>query len=240
MITLGGIIGIRARKIGQVSKDRPLMLTCNHIGWVELFAFPMVMKLSFFGKAEIAKWPLVGWAVKSLGVVFVDRRPSQAMTAVANVNATMKRANYPVALFPEGTTSNGSYVKEFKSSLFSIVNFDNPNITIQPVVQVWKYRNGKLIDDKTLANHYAYFNNDAVEYGPKADINDRSGVALALDIMGRGGLLVDYYFLKPIDLNGIKDRKELAKKLQKIIADKYSELRDNRVIIPKMSSNQSL
>jgi 1-acyl-sn-glycerol-3-phosphate acyltransferase len=222
------VFGFRARRIGDVAKDRPLMIVCNHIGWLELFALPSVAKVSFFGKAEIKSWPVLGWIVGALGVVYVDRRPQHVKESLAAVNCAMKCAAHPIALFPEGTTSNGAYIKKFKSSLF---NFLEPqlagqggNVAIQPVVQIYRYPDGRLIPDKDLADNYAYFNNDSVEYGPQAEVQ-RNGVAIAINIMARGGILVEYHFLPVVDLSGVHDRKALAEKLQKIIADKYKELR---------------
>ncbi|MDR0449596.1 MAG: 1-acyl-sn-glycerol-3-phosphate acyltransferase [Rickettsiales bacterium] len=222
------VFGFRARRVGNVAPNRPLMIVCNHIGWLELFALPAVAKISFFGKGEIKSWPILGWIVGALGVVYVDRRPAFVKDSLAAVTQTMKRATNPVVLFPEGTTSNGSYVKKFKSSLF---NFLEPqlegkggDVAIQPVVQLYRYPDGRLIPEKDLADNYAYFNNDSVEEGPKAEVQ-RNGVAIAVNIMALGGILVEYHFLPVVDLSDVHDRKELADKLQKIIAAKYKELR---------------
>lgn len=229
------LLGSRAVKIGEVASPRPLMIVCNHLGFMELFALPSIARLSFFGKAEIRKWPVVGWIANALGVVFVDRRASKVQDSIRAVNCAMACADYPAVLFPEGTSTNGAYVKQFKSSLFNIIepqlndpNFSGAKIAIQPVVQIWKYKNGQLIGDEDLAQNYAYFNNEnpngGAEFGPKAKI-ERSGVQIAVNIISLGGVLIEYHFLPVVELDDVKDRKELAAKLHKIVSDEYRRLR---------------
>ncbi|MDR2685571.1 MAG: 1-acyl-sn-glycerol-3-phosphate acyltransferase [Rickettsiales bacterium] len=247
MATSFRIMGFRSVKVGEVAAVRPLMIVGNHIGWLELFALPSVIKVSFFGKAELRSWPVLGWIIGALGVVFVDRRPSKVRDSIKEVAETMAVMKYPVALFPEGTTTNGAYVKEFKSSLFNFMEgqlggefVEAPTtprpsgaplqlggefiVSIQPYVQIWKYKNGQLISDDDLAQNWAYFDNDKITQGAKA-AKPRNIVSAALYMMAQGGCIVENHFLPVVDLSGVRDRKELAEKLQGIVSEKYRELR---------------
>ena len=218
------IAGIRIRRHGVLTKDRPLMVACNHISVFELVTFPVAFGGSFFGKKDIEHWPLIGWVSKKFGVIFVDRRPAHARDALLAVQNQMACASYPMVLFPEGTTTNGAYVKQFKSTLFNVA--EHGGITIQPVVIHYRHRDGTPISDDDMAQHYAYFDNAKQDRGPYAT-RERSLVAQVFHIMVIGGFMVEFTVLPPIDLAGM-DRKEIAARLHDIVSDKYLELKDKR------------
>src|SRR5438094_667607 len=65
----------------------------------------------------VAGWPLFGWLAHAAGTIFVDRqRPLATAFAVNRIHAAIA-TGLPVVLFPEGTSSDGSTVLPFKSSL---------------------------------------------------------------------------------------------------------------------------
>ena len=218
------ITGIKVTVNGNISNKNPLLIVSNNISVFELATFSMAFGGSYFGKKEVEKFPIVGWIAKKFGVIFLDRRPMHAMEALKEFKTEMAKVNYPMSIFPEGTTTNGAYVKPFKSTLFSFV--ENSNITVQPVVMVYKYSDGTLIDDETLAEHFAYFDNKKQDMGPYCS-RERSAFGQVFHIMMLGGFSVERTVLPPPQLVGL-NRKEIAAVLQKIIADKYIELRNKK------------
>ena len=112
---------VKIRVHGKLVKDRPLLVVSNHISVFEIAMFPVAFGGSLVAKSDIAKWPIVGWVAKKFGVVFVNRNPSSAMDALESMRNTLAKVKYPMFLFPEGTTTNGAYVKPFKSTIFSII-----------------------------------------------------------------------------------------------------------------------
>ena len=216
--------GIKVVVHGQVSKKRPLMIVSNHISVFELATFPCVFKGSFIAKKEMENWPLVGWVAKKFGVIFVDRRPSHARDALSVVQQAVQHVSYPMILFPEGTTTNGAYVKPFKSTLFNFV--ENSNITVQPVAMHYRYKDGSVIDEQTMADHFAYFDNAKVDMGPHCK-RERSAFGQVFHIMMLGGFTVEITMLPPPPLTGL-DRKQIAEVLQQQVSAKYMELKDNK------------
>ncbi|MBN1324876.1 MAG: 1-acyl-sn-glycerol-3-phosphate acyltransferase [Alphaproteobacteria bacterium] len=214
--------GVRVRVNGKLSSKRPLLVVSNHISVFELATFSIAFGGSYFGKKEVEKFPLIGWVSKKFGVIFVDRRTMHAMDALKNVRDQMRKVNYPMFLFPEGTTTNGAYVKAFKSTLFDFM--ETSDATIQPMVLVYRYRDGTKIDDETLAEHFAYFDNIKQDMGPMCS-RERSAFSQVFHIMMLGGFTVEITTLLPPILTGM-NRKEIAVILQKIISDKYMELKD--------------
>ncbi len=218
--------GIRVRVHGKLVSHRPLLVITNHISIFEIATFPVAFGGSFVAKKELESWPVVGWVAKKFGVIFVDRRPSHARDALAVVQNTVRNAKYPMFLFPEGTTTNGAYVKAFKSTLFNFV--ENSDVVVQPMATLYRHLDGAPISDEDMATHYAYFDNAKQDMGPRAP-RERSAFAQLFHIMVVGGFRVDITVLPPPSLIGM-DRKQIAVSLQKIVSDKYMELKDKETI----------
>ena len=226
MWTLCFATGVRIRTHGKLTKQRPLLCVCNHISVFELMSMPVGYGCSFVGKIDIASYPLVGWIAKKFGVVFVDRRPSHAVEAIADMTRQLRSASYPVTIFPEGTTTNGAYVKEFKSAMFNLVEAV-PDLTIQPMVITYRTRRNKCVNDQVLANEYAYFDNIKQDMGPKCRI-ERSAFGQIFHVAKLGGMTVHITALDPVSVSGM-DRKEIAKKLHEIVSNKYMEIKDKEI-----------
>lgn len=218
------LAGIRVRVHGKLSSHRPLLVVSNHISLFEIATFPVAFGGSFVAKADVRNWPLVGWISEKFGVVFVDRRPSHALEALKIVQERVKNVKYPMFLFPEGTTTNGAYVKPFKSTLFNFV--ENSDVVVQPMAVHYRFRDGTPISDADLANHYAYFDNKKIDMGPRA-ARERSAFMQVFHIMILGGFRVEITVMPPPATAGM-DRKQIAETLQKMVSDKYMELKDKK------------
>ncbi|MBR5354623.1 MAG: 1-acyl-sn-glycerol-3-phosphate acyltransferase [Alphaproteobacteria bacterium] len=210
-------MGVRYKIKGKLSTKRPLLCVCNHISVFEISTMAAALGGSFFGKKDIESWPLIGWMAKKFGVVFIDRRPSHAIEALNAIQKELDSVDYPLFIFPEGTSTNGAYVKQFKSSMFDVV--EKTDVTVQPVVVHYRLRDGTKINDEDMANHFAYFDNKKMDCGPYCK-RERSVFMQVFHIMMLGGFLVDIEILPVPDLSGM-DRKEMADALHKIISDKY-------------------
>ena len=210
-------MGVRFKINGKLSSKRPLLCMCNHISVFEISTISAALGGSFFGKKEIESWPLIGWMAKKFGVVFIDRRPSHAVEALDAIKHELNNVDYPLFIFPEGTSTNGAYVKQFKSSLFDVI--EKTGTTVQPVVIHYRLRDGTKISDEDMANHFAYFDNKKMDCGPYCKI-ERSAFMQVFHIMVLGGFLVEIEILPVVNLKNM-DRKQMAEKLHKIISNKY-------------------
>ena len=216
------IAGIKIRVHGKLTDKRPLLVVSNHISVFEIAMFPVAFGGSIVAKKEVESWPIVGWVAKKFGVIFVDRNPSTAKVALGAMKKTIENVKYPMFVFPEGTTTNGAYVKPFKSALFNIAEVTD--VTIQPVVINYRFRNGDAIGDVDLANNYAYFSNAKMEMGPLAE-RERSAFGQLFHVMCLGGMMLEITVLPPPALAG-KDRKEIAEIVGKTVSEKYMELKN--------------
>lgn len=213
---------IKIRVHGTLPDTRPLLVITNHISVFEIATFPVAFGGSFVAKKEIASWPLVGWIAKKFGVIFVDRRPSHAIEALKEVQSAVMNVKYPMFLFPEGTTTNGAYVKPFKSTLFNFV--ENSPVLVQPMTTHYRFRDGTPITDQDLAEHYAYFANAKQDTGPLCS-RERSAFIQIFHVMALGGMMVEITMLPPPPLAGM-DRKQIATTLHEIVDKNYMKNKD--------------
>jgi 1-acyl-sn-glycerol-3-phosphate acyltransferase len=105
--------------------QKPVLVAMNHVSWLDIFALNAVMPATFVAKSEIRRWPLLGWLVAGSGTVFIERGSRHA---VHHANHRIRRrleAGETIAFFPEGTTSEGSDVLAFHTSLFAAAMHDH-------------------------------------------------------------------------------------------------------------------
>lgn len=117
--TMCRIIGMRVHVVGQ-PPEPPCMLVTNHLGYVDIVLLASHLPAVFVSKAEVAGWPLMGAAAKSVGTVFIDRaRHRDLYPAIEQIERALANGN-GVVLFAEGTSSNGAAVLPMKPSLLQV------------------------------------------------------------------------------------------------------------------------
>jgi 1-acyl-sn-glycerol-3-phosphate acyltransferase len=94
------------------------LVVSNHLSYLDIAVFSAVMPCVFVSKAEIGKWPYFGLAARASGTVFLNRSSKASAAAAAGEIANRLKFPVPVLLFPEGTSTDGSRVLRFHSSLF--------------------------------------------------------------------------------------------------------------------------
>lgn len=93
------------------------LLVANHISWLDILAINAVQPARFVSKADVRRWPLVGWLVACGGTLFIERERKRDALRVVHQVAQALQGGDTVALFPEGTTSDGHGVLPFHANL---------------------------------------------------------------------------------------------------------------------------
>ena len=91
----------------NVPKMGGVILCSNHISAVDVISIGAVCprQLTFVAKKEIFKVPVIGWLVKMLGAIKVDRGARDMGAIRASVNAAMD--GKVLSIFPQGTRCPG-------------------------------------------------------------------------------------------------------------------------------------
>lgn len=105
----------------QLHGDLPqktVLWVSNHISFLDIPVLGSVARLFFLSKAEIAKWPVVGFLARCGGTLFI-KRGSGDTQKVSEEMANYLRKDIPIVFFPEATTTNGQQIKRIYGKLFA-------------------------------------------------------------------------------------------------------------------------
>ncbi len=127
------LMGIGFSVQGTPIQDRGAVVA-NHSSWLDIFSLNAAQQVYFVSKAEVAKWPGIGWLARATGTVFIRRERREARTQ-KKVFEDRLLAGHQLLFFPEGTSSDSLRVLPFKTTLFEA--FFDPRLKdfmlIQPV-----------------------------------------------------------------------------------------------------------
>ncbi|MEP1214618.1 MAG: lysophospholipid acyltransferase family protein [Marinobacter sp.] len=130
-------LGFRVSTQGTFSR-RPVLYVSNHISWSDIPVLGSMVPLRFLSKAEVGRWPVIGWLAKQAGTLFILRGSGKAGQARREM-ATTLMSGQSVLVFPEGTTTSGVTVLPFHSRLLQAAA--DAGVEIQPI-SIGYLRNG--------------------------------------------------------------------------------------------------
>jgi 1-acyl-sn-glycerol-3-phosphate acyltransferase len=124
-------VGIRLTVKGHPAPQGPLLLVANHISWVDITALHAARFCRFVSKADVKAWPLIGALASGIGTLFIQRESRRDAMRVVHHMAQSLRDGDVLAVFPEGTTSDGVHLLPFHGNLLqAAIAADAP---VQPV-----------------------------------------------------------------------------------------------------------
>jgi len=184
--TMCRVFGVRVKPEGGVQAP-PVLVVANHISWLDIMILYSIAQTGFVSKAEVARWPVIGFLAGLAGTVFHQRGSHDSAGAVAAAMTRRLNEGGRVAIFPEGGIRPGPGVKVFHARLFrAAVDAGCP---VQPVM-IRYVRDGTLDEGMTFKE-------------------DESFMVNFLRLLGRPACDCQLQFLEPIPAAG-KPRRDLA------------------------------
>ncbi len=121
----------------------PGAIVANHASWLDIFVLNSRKNVYFVSKAEVAKWPGIGWLARATGTVFINRDRREAK-AHAKVIEDRLLHGHRLLFFPEGTSTDSRRVLPFKTTLFAAFYSERLQhaLQVQPVSVVYKAPEG--------------------------------------------------------------------------------------------------
>jgi 1-acyl-sn-glycerol-3-phosphate acyltransferase len=110
------LLGITVQARGQVPEGA-VLLVANHVSWLDILAINAVHTMRFVSKADVRHWPVIGWLVACGGTLFLERERKRDALRVVHQVAEALTAGDRIAMFPEGTTSDGHGLLPFHANL---------------------------------------------------------------------------------------------------------------------------
>ncbi|MDX1540035.1 MAG: lysophospholipid acyltransferase family protein [Geminicoccaceae bacterium] len=126
------ICGIEVTRHGRPCPELPALLVANHVSYLDIPVIAAHVPVIFIAKREVRSWPLFGFLARISRTVFIDRIASHAARQCRLLRRRLRRGE-TLLLFPEGTSSDGSDLLPFKSSLFEAVQDETGSVPLQPL-----------------------------------------------------------------------------------------------------------
>lgn len=116
---------------GQPAPLGPVLLVANHISWLDIVVMHAARHCRFISKADVRHWPVVGTLATGADTLYIERGSSRdAMRVVHQMKQSLVQGDV-LAVFPEGTTGDGTLVLPFHGNLLqAAISADAP---AQPV-----------------------------------------------------------------------------------------------------------
>ena len=193
------IMGIRFTTRGELMRGRGAVVA-NHSSWLDIFALNARKRIYFVSKAEVRRWPGIGWLARATGTVFINRDPRQAREQNELFQARLL-AGHKLLFFPEGTSTDGLRVLPFKTTLFAA--FFAPGLretlAVQPVSVVYHAPQG------ARADFYGWWG--SMDFG--------THLVKVLAAPRQGSVEITYH--PPVRIADFPDRKALAAHVERVI-----------------------
>lgn len=187
---LGGIARIAGARmtVKGALNGKGAFLLANHVSWLDIPVIAGATGTAFVAHSGLADHGLLKWLCAMNDTVFIARHDRRSVhTQVEQVRAALSDTG-ALTVFPEGTTSDGTSLLPFKSSLLSALDPPPAGIAIQPV---W------------------------LDYGADvagmAWVGEETGLENFLKILARRQPLpVTVHFLPPLNADETANRKSMA------------------------------
>ena len=204
------LIGLRLRVQGAPSAAGPVLFVSNHSSWLDILVLGAILDARFVSKAEVGRWPLIGWVAKLGRTVFVSRSRGRTGDEAGEIRARLSGGE-SIILFPEGTTSDGARVLPFRSSFFAVAG---AAAAVQPVAVVYDRLGGLPVGrkDRPLFAWYG----------------DMETASHAWRLLRRTGTRATVALGAPFAPGEAPDRKRLAAETGRRVTAAAAALRQNR------------
>lgn len=198
--------GLKVQTIGQCYQGGPILFVANHTSYLDIPVVSAAVEGCFVAKAEVAGWPIFGTVGRVTRAVFVKRVGVEAR-GQANELLSRLLTGENLILFPEGTSTDGTAVAPFKSSLFGIAEKlpAGLGLTIQPLAITYTHDAGgePLLGERRAL--YCWF-------------GDALMAPHIWRVLGMKGCRAELRFHPPITVPPHADRKRLAAEAQASVA----------------------
>ncbi len=157
------IFGIHVHLINSATELRPALYVSNHISYLDIIVLGG-LKAFFIAKSEVASWPVFGQLARFQNTLFIERKSGKTRHQLETMQAHLRKGER-LTLFAEGTSTDGTHVEPFKSSLFEAANLGGHHegdvhgtgrVAIQPITIAYTHHAG-LPMNQAQRDYYAWY-----------------------------------------------------------------------------------
>jgi len=129
------LLGITLEIKGDIDPNAD-MLVMNHQSVLDIMVFEYLhpKNLAWVAKKEIADIPWFGHILKAPDMIIIERESKSSLVKLIKESKEKLEQQRPIAIFPEGTRSDGTKIRKFKAGAKMIAN--KYNLKVQPAILV--------------------------------------------------------------------------------------------------------
>ena len=181
---------------------RGAMVVGNHISWLDIHLLHVHFPARFVAKDDIARWPVIGTLTNASRPIYVARDKRRDVARINCVVSEALVAGECVAVFPEGTTSDGTGLLPFHANLFeAVLATNNPDADRARAPLVWPFVLRYLNADGNLTTAPSY-------------VGAQSLFDSMWQTLRAAPFRADVTFLAPLDPKNYADRRALARAIE--------------------------
>lgn len=115
------LLGVRIRlECAPPQVEGAALYVGNHQSYLDPVVVLREVEALPVAKAEVASWPLIGFAARATGIMYVKRESSKSrLSTLVAIRQTLERG-HSVLLYPEGTTQHGPSTLPFRLGAFRV------------------------------------------------------------------------------------------------------------------------
>lgn len=189
------IFGFRVHRYGTPLHGA-VMFVANHVSWIDITLLHSQRWMGFVAKAEISRWPLIGWVASRGGTIYHHRGDNESLHGVMHQMVQRFQDGLACGVFPEGRTTNGQAIGTFHARIFQPAVV--ANVPAQPVAL--KY--GERGNAQTI-----------IAFKPR-----ESFFANLVRLLGEPARRVEVHFLEPVPMSEDGRRRVAETCRERIIA----------------------
>lgn len=149
------ILGVRLEAGTLPEFTHGVLLVSNHISWLDIFIIHATKRVHFVSKHEVRSWPVVGWLAWRAGTLFIQRaRKSDTARINQEMHELLCNGAW-VAVFPEGTSTDGRKLLRFLPSLLQPAV--DENLPVLPAALQYRTPDGSFTDAAAYADNISFF-----------------------------------------------------------------------------------
>ena len=196
-------INIHFDKSKLNNQKNGVLYIANHVSWFDIICLGTLLNARFIAKKEVSQMGIFGFLAMLSNTFFIDNENKNKIIEYNHLIQKKLKAGENFIIFPEGTTSDGNGIKNFKSSMLECAFDKNNKINIQPISICYSKLNN-IPMGIYLRRNIAW-------------VGDTSMVAAMANFLRSGRITVDIIFHDLMSVNSFKNRKELAAHCEKQI-----------------------
>lgn len=126
------ILGLEIEGASALPANGPVLIVANHVSWLDILVLhALCPHARFVSKAGVRYWPVIGSLTLAAGTLFIERESKRdALRVVHHMAEALKRGD-TLAVFPEGTTTDGHALLPFHANLLQAALA--AEVPVQPV-----------------------------------------------------------------------------------------------------------